>query len=518
MRRVLAGLLILVSAVTLVLASTSLWTRRNVINTDVFVSNVQDVVDLPAVEARITDRVTSTVMDDPEVQQAVDDGLTALPEGLQRFRPTVENGIRSLVAAGVTRLLTNDPFRPLTTAALTSAHDQLVAGRPVELTLGQAVDRVPDSLRDGLAGQVLDLLPRDVGVTLLSPAQSPEVYDAVDLLEDVWWWLGLIALATLAGALGVSRRRRATLRAWAVTTAVLGCLVLATLRIARGRVLPQVEPDNRDAVGAVYDLFAGSLRTWTLWLVAVALLVVVGTLVWGRLGLVAGLRHAVAAARQQAAARRAAAAATPAAQGAGDGVPARDHAAGSWPQRAAAATRAFAEGLDVRSRAAGLGTVVQAHHRTARWTGVVLGAVLLLLWPDPTLSVLIWVVALVALYLWALDWLREQAPVAPVAPGTVAGTEPAAPAVPAAALVPTARPASDGPAGRPVPDPSPPDPSPRDPGSPSPEPPSPEPLTPAAIAVLNDRLDLLLRLGAAHDSGILTDQEFDREKRRLMSV
>ena len=45
-----------------------------------------------------------------------------------------------------------------------------------------------------------------------------------------------------------------------------------------------------------------------------------------------------------------------------------------------------------------------------------------------------------------------------------------------------------------------------------------EVLTPAAISVLNDRLDMLVRLSAVHDSGVLTDEEFDREKRRLMAV
>src|SRR3712207_97973 len=117
---------------------------------------------------------------------------------------------RSLVSTGVQRLLTNDPFRPLTSAALTSAHGQLVAGQPVEFTLGQAKDRVPASARDGIAGQVLDLLPDDVGVTILTPADAPQVYTAVDLLRSVWWWLGLLAVGALAGALSVSRRRRGT--------------------------------------------------------------------------------------------------------------------------------------------------------------------------------------------------------------------------------------------------------------------------------------------------------------------
>ena len=47
------------------------------------------------------------------------------------------------------------------------------------------------------------------------------------------------------------------------------------LRVTRGLLLPQVQPDNRDAVGAVYDVLAGSLRSWTLWLLAAVVLVLV---------------------------------------------------------------------------------------------------------------------------------------------------------------------------------------------------------------------------------------------------
>src|SRR4051812_41654913 len=204
------------------------------------------MVDLPEGEARITERVTTTVMANKDVQQAIDDALTVLPPRLQTFRPTVEQGISSLVSAGVRRLLTDDPFRPLTRAALTSAHDQLVAGEPVRFTLGQAKDRVPDSAKDGIAGQILGLLPDNVGVTILTPADAPQLYTAVDLLKSVWWWLGLLALGTLAGALGVSRRRRGTLRAWAVTTTVFTLLLLLALRVAPGVFLPKVRPDNRE--------------------------------------------------------------------------------------------------------------------------------------------------------------------------------------------------------------------------------------------------------------------------------
>jgi hypothetical protein len=524
-RRFVTGLLVLVSAVTLVLASTSLWTRRNVVNTQVFVTNVETMVDLPEVEARITERVTTTVMANPEVQQAIDDAITVLPPRLQTFRSPVEEGIGSLVSAGVRRLLTDDPFRPLTRAALTSAHDQLIAGEPVRFTLGQAKDRVPDSAKNGIAGQILDLLPDNVGVTILTPADAPQLYTAIDLLKSVWWWLGLLAVGTLAGALGVSRRRRGTLRAWAVTTTVLTLLVLLALRVARGVLLPQVRPDNRDAVGAIYDVLAASLRSWTLWLLAAALLVLVLTLVWGRLGIVAGVRRGVASARAQLQRRREArAAAAAAAAATGDAEEAAAAAREPWTRRVTVWTQGFAEGLDLPERGARLGALVRDHHGPARWAGIAIGALVLLFWPAPTLSVLIWIAALVALYLGALEWLRGRAPEPAPAEQAASGAVPSAgpdgvagsgsPAAPAAVPAPRAvrQPVGGAANGTPVATATAVEPA------PTVKPLVPAALTPETISTLNDRLDLLVRLGAARDAGVLTEEEFSREKNQLLGV
>ncbi|MGY1643597.1 hypothetical protein ACI782_21025 [Geodermatophilus sp. SYSU D00703] len=529
MRRFAVGLLVLISAVALVLASTSLWTRRTVINTTVFVATVETMVDLPQVEARITDEVTSTVMTNPDVKAAIDEGVALLPDRLQQFRSTVEEGIRSLVATGVRRLLTSDPFRPLTQAALTSAHDQLVAGESVRFTLGQAKERIPDSAKTGIAGQILDLLPDDVGVTIVTPADAPQLYTAVDLLKSVWWWLGLLSLGTLAGALGTSRHRRGTLRAWAVTTTVLTLLVLLALRIGRGALVASVRVENRDAVGAIYDVLAASLRSWTLWLLGAALLLLVLTLVWGRLGIVAGVRRGVASARATLRRRReeSRAAAALAAEGA---EPAADaDVREPWTRRVAAGTRAFAEGLDLPQRTARLGGFVRDYLVPARWCGIILGALVLLFWPAPTLSVLIWIAALVALYIGALELLQsrapEPAPAEPITSGAVPATgavgvaADGAPVTPGVVPAPRAGPlrvdgaAEAAPGGAPVA-------TAVEPVQVVPEPERfvPAALTPETISTLNDRLDLLVRLGSARDAGVLTDEEFGREKNRLLGV
>jgi len=202
-----------------------------------------------------------------------------------------------------------------------------------------------------------------------------------------------------------------------------------------------------------------------------------------------------------------------------------------WHRRVAEEVRAFVEALELDRRAAVAGGFVRAHLRPARWAGIAVAAVVLLVWPSPSLSVLIWIGALVALYLGALEWLQAQAPEAPdaaplevpqprsetVPPGPVPdGTMPST--APPASVVPSARPATDGAVvASPVPD-----------GPvavlpvPSPPPPSPPalspPLSPEVLAGLGGRLDLLVRMGAARDAGVLTDDEFTRQKDQLLGL
>jgi hypothetical protein len=318
--------------------------------------------------------------------------------------------------------------------------------------------------------------------------------------------MGIVALATLAGALGVSRHRRGTLRAWSITTLVLGLLVLVTLRVLRGRVVVAAKPDNRDAVGAIYDVLAGSLRAWTIWLVVVMLVVLVMSLVWGRLGVIAGVRHGMRAARERVQRRREAYAAAQTATTGVDGmaVPAAEE---SWGRRVAANTSAFFEGLGFSERATDLGIFVRAHLGPARWTGIAVGAVVLLFWPAPTLRVLIWIVALVALYLGALEWLLNRAPEeAAAGPGAAEVATPADGAIPVAGDGSSAAGASVGRPPVPAAQPTEAVPTPR------------EALSPELVSTLDDRLGLLVKLGAAHDAGVLTDEEFSHEKDRLLAL
>lgn len=450
MRRFAVGLLIVVSALALLTSSTSLWMRRNVINTDVFVSTAEQVLATPAVRSRITAQVVDTVIASAPVQQAIDQGVALLPPRMQPFRPSIEDAARGLLGRGVDALLTSPAFSDVTRAALTSAQTQLVTGQSVRFDLGQAKELVPAQNRSGLAGQVIDLIPDDIGVTVLTEQQAPQLYTAVDLLQSLWFWGGLIAIGTLAGAAAVSRRLRASLRAWAATTGVLGLLFVLALTVARGPLLARVKPINVEAADAVYGIIASSLITWTLWLVAVMAGIVLITVLWGRIGILPGIARGYRAVRAQAELHRQSRAAL---QDTGE------RSAEPWPRRAADRTRTFIESMGLGDRVATAAAATRRHLRVARWAGIALAALILLLWPSPTLSVLVWVAALVAVYLGLLELLMAVGDA-----HAVAVTEPPAP-------------------GRP-----------------------------------DSRLDLLVRLCDARDAGLLTGEEFAREKARVLGT
>jgi hypothetical protein len=167
----------------------------------------------------------------------------------------------------------------------------------------------------------------------------------------------------------------------------------------------------------------------------------------------------------------------------------------------------------------------------ARWTGVVIGALILLFWPAPTLTVLIWVAALVALYIGLLELIMAVGGRAK----TDAEPEPAIEA------------AADRPPELPVGTPSAPVPTDGERAGPeaSPTVPVPAPAAPTAgerhnadlpaqsaedaadrrragakadLTTMGDRLDLLDRLSSAHSAGMLTDEEYEATKAQVLGV
>ncbi len=231
-----------------------------------------------------TDRALQTLEHEP-VRRAVGDELTAqvlarLPDGVV---PADQ------VAAAVDRAIDTRAFRRAFRRGAADVHDALFTGGDGTTTL-----------RIDLAGVLAELDPRlaaiapaagDGRLITVSTDRLPiETARAGDLLRTLAGVLPPLACFALAAALVVATDRRRALLAAALTAMVAGGVLLVALLLARWRAIDDARAVEglgqgaaRDAVGAVWDVYAGGL--WTTSLVALGAGLVVGLLTlvpWSR--------------------------------------------------------------------------------------------------------------------------------------------------------------------------------------------------------------------------------------------
>jgi hypothetical protein len=141
---------------------------------------------------------------------------------------------------------------------------------PVAAALQQGREQLRDELAVGLQTQ----LPEDFGqLTLMTQSSLAEVQQPARQVDRLVWGIALLTLVVLAGAIAVSLDRRRTLIQFAL--GVVAGLVVAMLLVRRfeAALLAQVtNPDGNQAVRSLYGELAGNLRTVT---VLVALVVMV---------------------------------------------------------------------------------------------------------------------------------------------------------------------------------------------------------------------------------------------------
>ena len=272
----------------------AVWTNNQVSNTDRFVATVSPVVQDPAVQAALTDRVTSEILTRLDVQQVANQGVDALaaqglpPQVVDRLRDLtgpLAQGIQGFVHGKVSEVVASPTFVSAVQRALTVSHQQ------VQTVL--AGDSSAISVSGGYA--VLDLAPfidaakqQLVASGFAAAARIPEIHPTVQLfpattliraqtayhvLDVAASWLPWVTLLVLvAGVMAARSRRRATMIAGLGVMGMM--LVLAiTLLIARGVIVSSVAQQTAAPAAAAYDLIVRFIR------VALRTLFVVGLVV-----------------------------------------------------------------------------------------------------------------------------------------------------------------------------------------------------------------------------------------------
>ncbi|MFD8228743.1 hypothetical protein ACFV16_31915 [Streptomyces massasporeus] len=366
-------LLILLAALLSLLSVVAVWANSVVQDTDRYVDTVGPLASDPAVQKAVTNRVTSAVLaqidvdalvkelTDAAAQQGVPPRLNQL---LGDLDGPIENGLKQLVSSTVERVVTSSAFESVWVNANRRAHsalDKALTGKSdsavklennqVVVDLGPIVADVKDRLVDAGFSAAEKIPAVHTNFVVFASEDVGKIKNFMRVLEILGGWLPVIALLIAAAGVYTAFNRRHALIGTALAVFVAMLVLGIGLTVARDVYLDKLPPGaSQAAAGSVYDALVKFLRAGVRALAAVALFTAAGAFLSG-------------------------------------------------PSRIAVLTRTGCRrsigGLRDVATSAGLrlGAVGRFVHRHKRWIGafiLLIAAVVLFTWSYPTTAVVVW--------------------------------------------------------------------------------------------------------------------------------
>jgi len=261
MRSLLAGVLLLVGALLVPVATAGWWARETIVPAQAYVDTVAPLAEDPAITTAVETQVVDRTM------AAVRNRAPQLPASLR-------SRVRPLVRVAVARAVATPAFAQAWRQANRTAHRQLVAvlagrssavtsgpGSTVEIRLRPLTGALRHEL--GRAGvPFASQLPTSGATIPIGSAQNLErAQGAYQLLVRWGRWLPVLALVLIVLGLLLARRRASAL-AWTAVVALLGLGGLAlVLFVGRGEYLHALPSTIPSSAGkAFFDTVTSGLR------------------------------------------------------------------------------------------------------------------------------------------------------------------------------------------------------------------------------------------------------------------
>ncbi|MDH6627225.1 hypothetical protein M2271_005049 [Streptomyces sp. LBL] len=391
-------LLILLASLLSLLAVVAVWANSIVRDTDRYVATVGPLASNPDVQKAITNRVTTAVLAQIDVEGLVKELEKAAAqkgappkaaELLGNLKGPITSGLKSLVGGTVQRVVSSSAFDTVWVNANRTAHsafDKALTGESggavsvengqVAIDVGPIVAEVKDRLVSAGFTPAAAIPAVHTQFVVFASKDVGKIKWYLRVLEIVGSWLPLIAVLIAAAGvyLAVHRRRALIGAALGVFAAML--LLGITLSVLRSVYLDHLPVGASEAAaGAVFDSLVKFLRAGVRAVGAVALVTAVGAFLVG-------------------------------------------------PSRVAVLTRtgcrkAIGALRDV-SVSAGLplGAVGRFVHRYKQWIGgviLVVAAIVLFTWTYPTVAVVVWTLVIVLVAFAIREFLDTGTPDTPSA-------------------------------------------------------------------------------------------------------
>jgi hypothetical protein len=267
------------------LSVAAIWTRNQVTNTDRYVTTVAPLADDPAIQAAITDQITTQVFTYIDVQgltnQAVDalaerGGLSpALADQLRALAVPIANGVQSFTRSQVARVVQSDAFADAWVQANRVAHQELVAALTgegggsvtvendtVSINMAAFIQTVKQRLVDSGFSVAARIPEVDASFVLFQSQDITRARSGFNLLNTLGVWLPVLAIVLLVLGVYVAKDHRRALIGAGIGIAVSMVVLALGLAVFRSIYLDAVPATvlPHDAAAVLYDTIVRFLR------------------------------------------------------------------------------------------------------------------------------------------------------------------------------------------------------------------------------------------------------------------
>jgi hypothetical protein len=298
MRLFFAFILLVIGGLLTVPANIAIWTRREVGNEDRFVQNVNNILTQDDVQTLLAQRMTTKIVQLTDLQTRIGNSLSEVPvpsgqtTDLTILEVPLTNAAEDRIYQVSLRVISSDAFIQIADTAVRATHKTVNAviqhdneyvtlqGDAIVLDLRPALEQIIERLGGNRGQELVQRLdiPEDAGqFVIIEKADQPTAWKVVNNLKYVNPWVPLAAIGCFGLALVAAKDRRKMLIWIGATVAVIAALSFTLLALPLKNLLTSWPPtsEGQAAARSSYEVLLRSFQVQN------ALLVVFGGLLAG---------------------------------------------------------------------------------------------------------------------------------------------------------------------------------------------------------------------------------------------
>ncbi|MFF2243533.1 hypothetical protein ACFVTM_05065 [Arthrobacter sp. NPDC058130] len=321
-RRIIAIVLVVLTAVLAFAAVPAMYLRSELIDTDHYVATVAPLASDPAIQAEIADKVTQQITDAVDFKTIIGDALNELSKTAPRvaavitgLAPAIAEQTKNLIHTGVSKFVATPQFQGLWVQVNRVAHQGLVnlatgnaAGGTVSIdqsgTVTISTKEIIAQVKSALVQQGVGIAARipdvDAQITLFKSPELVRATNAIRTLDATAPILAWLTVISAVGAIAVapSGRKRSTISGVGLAVAISMAVLALVLVIGRSVLLNSIPPDSVSPAAAqsLVETLLVPLRNSLRLVFVVGLIIAVAAFLGGHSRPAEFVRHGLASA------------------------------------------------------------------------------------------------------------------------------------------------------------------------------------------------------------------------------